>query len=760
MERNTQGKISKIQLFGLIILIVVLAIGAVFGVQFFMSYTQEQLYQESVSQLEEITAQLLEKLNVQLDMQWSYLNKVDAAQREIDSMTAEEIAAFLRKMEEDLTPYGKRMSIYAVDNHGYYYTRDGKQGLWSGAMHLTDADRQSYLTSDWITNENQMVFIHRLQNPCSIGKDSITHFVLLRSMEEVSPYFRSSAFHNKNSIYVVDHNGSKMFADVVQEQLAFSGRNLFRSMSSLVYPHAGSFEACQQQLEEHSFVCTNVEVDGENYYLWMKKLEGYDWSMVFFVPAEEVASSTRTMLASLLQAFLLILAAMAVMALLVGVFVLRFRKNQAVLEVKIRSEEQLSEANHQLEEYNSKLKRAMDATRTAFEAAEEASHSKSDFLANMSHDIRTPMNAIVGMTALIEHNISSPEKVQKYVGKIKQSSNHLLGLINDVLDMSKIESGKTELNAAEFDIEELITQLEDAFRPQMDERMQKFTLTLPEFVHPYLIGDAVRVTQVLNNILSNAVKYTSIGGEIRMEVTETPRDNHKYDKLVFRVTDNGIGMSEDFQQHIFESFTREESSMTNSIQGTGLGMAIVKNLVDLMGGVVHVQSELGKGSTFEVTLEFKVAAEAEQTANANKAAKDEAEYSLQRMHFLCAEDNDLNAEILQELLKLEGADSTVCANGKLVCDAMENAKPGDFDAILMDVQMPVMNGYDATRAIRHGKNPLGQTIPIFAMTANAFSEDIQHSRDAGMDGHLSKPVDMDKLRQMVCDCRKKGRTNP
>ena len=378
----------------------------------------------------------------------------------------------------------------------------------------------------------------------------------------------------------------------------------------------------------------------------------------------------------------------------------------------------------------------------------------------MSHDIRTPMNAIVGMTALIEHNISSPEKVQKYVGKIKQSSNHLLGLINDVLDMSKIESGKTELNAAEFDIEELITQLEDAFRPQMDERMQKFTLTLPEFVHPYLIGDAVRVTQVLNNILSNAVKYTSIGGEIRMEVTETPRDNHKYDKLVFRVTDNGIGMSEDFQQHIFESFTREESSMTNSIQGTGLGMAIVKNLVDLMGGVVHVQSELGKGSTFEVTLEFKVAAEAEQTANANKAAKDEAEYSLQRMHFLCAEDNDLNAEILQELLKLEGADSTVCANGKLVCDAMENAKPGDFDAILMDVQMPVMNGYDATRAIRHGKNPLGQTIPIFAMTANAFSEDIQHSRDAGMDGHLSKPVDMDKLRQMVCDCRKKGRTNP
>ena len=759
MEENTQGKASLPQVLGIVLLLAALLLVSAIGVGYISRYTQEQLYQESVTQLEEITTQLLEKLNLQLDVQWEYLSKVDAVQQTLEITTAEDMGNFLHDMEEALTPVGQRMQIYAVDNHGYYYTNEGKQGVWAGSARLNDMPRQCYLTSDWITNENQMVFVHRLEKPKQIGQDSIMHIVLLRPMDEVTPYFRSSAFHNRNTTYVVDQNGSKMFEDIVQKELTFSGRNLFRSLNTLTYPHAGSFDACREQVERDTFICTDVQVGEESYYLSMKKLSGYDWSMVFFVPIEEVAGSTRTMLSSLLQIFLLVLVILAILTTLSCVFILRFRKNREMLNLKIQSEEKLSEANARLEATNSQLKSAMDATRTAFEAAEEASHSKSDFLANMSHDIRTPMNAIVGMTALIEHNISSPEKVQEYVEKIKTSSNHLLGLINDVLDMSKIESGKTELNAAEFDIEEMINQLEDAFCPQMDERMQTFTVSLPEFVHPYLIGDAVRVTQVLNNILSNAVKYTPIGGEIRMEVTETPRDNHKYDKLVFRIADNGIGMSEDFQQHIFESFTREESSMTNSIQGTGLGMAIVKNLVDLMGGVVHVQSELGKGSTFEVTLEFKVAAEAEQTANANKAAQDETECSLQGMHFLCAEDNELNAEILQELLKLEGATGTICANGKLVYEAMENAKPGDFDAILMDVQMPVMNGYDATRAIRHGKNPLGQTIPIFAMTANAFSEDIQHSRDAGMDGHLSKPVDMAKLKEMVCNCRRARKKN-
>ncbi len=392
----------------------------------------------------------------------------------------------------------------------------------------------------------------------------------------------------------------------------------------------------------------------------------------------------------------------------------------------------------------------------ALSAATEANHAKSDFLANMSHDIRTPMNAIIGIITLIDHDADSLEKVHEYVEKIKGSSQHLLSIINDVLDMSKIESGKTVLNIGEFNLHEIINEIENAFRPQSEARQQTFIIDVPEFKYPWLMGDNVRIMQILNNILSNAVKYTPVGGMISFSVDECPRKSRNYDKLVFRVSDNGIGMSSEFVEHIFESFTREERSVTNAVQGTGLGMAIVKNLVDLMGGAVHVESEQGKGSTFEVTLEFKIAERAQHEADSLPESGEKSNVSLEGIKFLCAEDNELNAEILTELLHMEGAECTICGNGKFVLDEFERSKPGQYDVILMDVQMPIMNGYEATRAIRAGKNPLGATIPIFAMTANAFSEDIQRSYEAGMDGHLSKPVDLDMLKNAIYSLHEVG----
>lgn len=392
----------------------------------------------------------------------------------------------------------------------------------------------------------------------------------------------------------------------------------------------------------------------------------------------------------------------------------------------------------------------------ALNAATEANHAKSDFLANMSHDIRTPMNAIIGIITLIDNNADSLEKVHEYVEKIKCSSQHLLSIINDVLDMSKIESGKTVLNIGEFNLHEIINEIENAFRPQTEARQQTFIIDVPEFKYPWLMGDNVRIMQILNNILSNAVKYTPAGGMVRFSVDERPRKSRNYDKLVFRVSDNGIGMSSEFVEHIFESFTREERSVTNAVQGTGLGMAIVKNLVDLMGGAVHVESEQGKGSTFEVTLEFKIAERAQHEADSLPEGGEKCNVSLEGIKFLCAEDNELNAEILTELLHMEGAECTICGNGKFVLDEFERSKPGQYDVILMDVQMPIMNGYEATRAIRAGKNPLGATIPIFAMTANAFSEDIQRSYEAGMNGHLSKPVDLDMLKNAIYSLHEVG----
>lgn len=377
----------------------------------------------------------------------------------------------------------------------------------------------------------------------------------------------------------------------------------------------------------------------------------------------------------------------------------------AVILVSLRrsriAEANAKEAARQARKLNQKLQESQRELRAALQQAESASLAKTTFLSNVSHDIRTPMNAIVGLASLMENDLQNPGKLQGYIDKLKTASRHLLNLINEILDMSKIESGK-----------------------------------------------ATRLRQVLLNILSNAVKYTGHGGSISLNVEEILRSGH-YARYKFTVTDNGIGMSEAFQKHIYESFSRAENSVTNKVQGTGLGMAITKNIVDMMGGVITLQSQLGKGTRFEVVLDFKICEETVQAAPAVCPAPAQDSPSLHGMRFLCAEDNEINAEILQSLLEMQGASCTICRDGVEVVEKFRTVAPGEYDAILMDVQMPGMDGYEATRMIRSGANPLGRTIPIIAMTANAFAEDVKKSLDAGMNAHLSKPVDLNALEQTL-----------
>lgn len=324
----------------------------------------------------------------------------------------------------------------------------------------------------------------------------------------------------------------------------------------------------------------------------------------------------------------------------------------------------------------------------ALEIAKSANAAKSSFLSNMSHDIRTPMNVIVGLSNLMEHELDNPQKMREYIQKIQTSSNHLLGLINDVLDMSKIESGENRMNIETFDLTEQIREI----------------------------------------------------------------DMLIYAKYRFVITDNGIGMKKEYLEHIFEPFSRQENSVTNRVQGTGLGMAITKNIVDMMSGIIQVESEEGKGSTFEVIFEFRIDKEKEKSSPAqprkNEINSGESDI-LKGKRFLCAEDKELNAEILKALLEMEGAECEICTNGEEIVERFADVREGEFDAILMDVQMPLMNGYEAARAIRPGTNPLGRTIPVIAMTANVFADDIQQSLAAGMNAHISKPMDMGVLRKTV-----------
>ena len=403
----------------------------------------------------------------------------------------------------------------------------------------------------------------------------------------------------------------------------------------------------------------------------------------------------------------------------------------------------------EMEVVNQKLKKAKNVATEALQTAENANKAKTDFLSNMSHDIRTPMNAIIGITSLIRHDAGNKAKVIEYADKIDISSQHLLGIINDVLDMSKIEAGKTVFKYSDFSILDLMQELDTIFHTQIYEKQQTLTIIKENIQHEWVNGDQVHLMQIFSNLLSNAVKYTQEGGEIQFFVEECETKSSVYAKYRFLVSDNGMGMSADFKDTIFDAFTRAESSLTNKIQGTGLGMAITKNLVEAMGGTIDVDSELGQGSCFEVLMDLKIAEDRTVALAAQEETDEQDGNILQGMRFLCAEDNELNAEILMELLKIEGAKCTICENGKEILKAFEQSAPGDYDMILMDVQMPVMNGYEATKAIRRSSHELAKTIPIIAMTANAFSEDIQHSLAAGMTAHVSKPVEMKVLEKTI-----------
>ena len=522
--------------------------------------------------------------------------------------------------------------------------------------------------------------------------------------------------------------------------------------------------------------------------------------------------------------------------------------------------------------------------REALQIAKDANEAKSTFLSNMSHDIRTPMNAVIGFSTLLAREPGNEVKVREYARKISAASNHLLGLINDILDISKIESGKMSIRQSVFSIDELMESVNVVIRPMAGAKKQTFNVNMGKMSHELFVGDKTRINQVLINLLSNAIKYTPDGGEIRFDITDMGSTSTSVEKIRFVVSDNGYGITDEFKKIIFDPFTRAEDSTVNKETGTGLGLAITKNIVNLMGGAIELESEIGVGTTFTVDLPLQLpheetdehfwqhhnisrilvvdddknicegikenmsgsgvgfdAAYSGETAVElvrkeyaagneystiildwqmpgmngldtareirkiipidtpvlfltsydwseietealeidvdgflakpftpmnlkeklievehfkNSVSKEDVKLDLKGMHFLLAEDNELNAEIVTELLKVEGATCDVAENGKTVVDKFTSAPANTYDAVLMDVMMPIMNGYEATKAIRASKHPEALTIPIVAMTANAFVKDVQDALDAGMNAHIAKPINMETLKNTLGSCIK------
>ena len=593
--------------------------------------------------------------------------------------------------------------------------------------------------------------------PCqeyTINGETYTAIGTLYDHSKLDSMLSVKSYNGNAYLFMLDNDGNITYTNQKEDKF-FRNYFLLKHLKGDQAITEEEADSLQKKLDGREQGVELVESD-KPYYLGYCPIENNNTMLICIVEKSVVDNVLRDYQKTIV--FETILMAGFILLLFAGLFYSISRRSLAEqkAEYEKRNNEIQTQAMKEMEESNKKLKKAKDITTEALQTAENANKAKTDFLSNMSHDIRTPMNAIIGMTSLIRHDAGNKAKVIEYADKIDISSQHLLGIINDVLDMSKIEAGKTVFKYTDFSILDFITELNTIFHSQIDEKNQTLTIIKENIRHEWVNGDQVHLMQIFSNLVSNAVKYTQEGGKIQFLVEECETKSSVYAKYRFLVSDNGMGMSADFKDTIFDAFTRAESSMTNKIQGTGLGMAITKNLVEAMGGTIDVESELGQGSCFEVLIDLRIA-EDRFVSSAEQVEKDEpAGNVLKGMRFLCAEDNELNAEILMELLKIEDAECTICENGKRVLEAFEQSAPGDYDMILMDVQMPVMNGYEATKAIRRSSHELAKTIPIIAMTANAFSEDIQHSLAAGMNAHVSKPVEMKVLEKTIRSIKSGG----
>lgn len=714
-------------------------------------YIQDIIYEERLNQMEEVTHQMFQNLEDVIDSHWGRVTEECNYLKAANVQTTDELCRQMKKKYELSAYADHKITLMAVDSEGRYYTQDGYIGLFRDLDYFEDNPEQISFVFDSMTdNQSEMVFLKRLSEPIELQngeeKTTISYFGIAQNMEQLNPYFSCDAYNGNNSVYVLDDNGFKLFNSNQVELI--KGHNVFSVLQNMKYLHNSSFDKTKAELEKKGCSYSNAILDGTEYFYALKRLENAEWTLIFLVPAEYVATNTLR-LVNFVMVFIVIFTVIAAVCVMLGISFVMRRNQQEAIRVE-------RENNARLETVNTELRQAKQAAEEAFQVAQEANRSKSSFLANMSHDIRTPMNAITGITSLLEYDAENEEKVREYAKKIDVSAQHLLGIINDVLDMSKIEAGKTVFKYSDFSILELMQEIQMMFRPQAEGKHQMMVMNHDNIEHEWVNGDKVHMMQIFSNLLSNAVKYTQEGGKIQFLVEEYETKSRAYAKYRFVVSDNGMGMSADFKDTIFDAFTRAESSLTNKIQGTGLGMAITRNLVEAMGGTIDVESELGQGSCFEVFMDLKIAEDRSVALAAQEETDEQDDNILQGMRFLCAEDNELNAEILTELLKIEGAECTICENGEEILKAFEQSAPGDYDMILMDVQMPVMNGYEATKAIRRSSHKLAKTIPIIAMTANAFSEDIQHSLAAGMTAHVSKPVEMKVLEKTIRSIKSGG----
>ena len=701
---------------------IILAIVLASGILFMRNSLMKMTIQERSNQLEEMVTQIQANLDSGLQTHWNLVAGLNNAAQGNHFMNSRDVSDNIAHMENDFCTdlYGCRVML--LDEQGTAYLSDGPAGIWYDISHLLDGEKRHTFVSETDTIDGSfLVFSQELDSPITMGEENVrfTHLVLLKDIQTVKQYYTTQTYGGSAATYIIKKNGTLAYFDADDDDV-IGARNVYKALEEVEYVQGRSFDMIKEQLDRDGIVVANILLNQREYYYCLTALENFDMTLMLLIPADCVAVSTMDMMDSTIRMQTLFVSIMAMLMLLAFFCLVKVQRSSQMVKLEQETNKELNQLRL---------------------VAESANAAKSTFLNNMSHDIRTPMNAIIGFTNIAMKHNPKPE-IKSCLDKISESSEHLLALINDVLDISCIESGKIKYVPAPVDIVEVSDSVLTIMHGCLSNRNITFQTQLEEPQTRYVLTDAVRIREVLVNILGNAVKFTNDGGTVTYAVSYHPGIDDRHINVRYRIADTGIGMSEEFVEHIFDEFSQEEHGARTQYKGTGLGMAITKKYVDLMGGTISVESRKGVGSTFTVELPMEIT----DASIVKRTDYIVDKIDLTGLKVLLAEDNELNAEIAIVQLEELGMQITRACDGDEVVNLFADNPPDTFDIILMDVMMPNKNGYEATKAIRELPNrPDGEAIPIIAMTANAFAEDVQASLDAGMNGHLSKPIVIDEV---------------
>lgn len=722
-KRTFRGAFAMVSV--LLVILIIAFLSVVYSKQI-----QKQFFQERNKNLLNISSKVGDMMNSMITDVWSCLDTMEyqvKKKKEIPGDVLEEWmstiyeSACIKRDNSDrdiLLFFNENNQYYMISEEGYY------QGNWSNLSIFTELNTKDAIYSITLPNvketQNYIMLLREIDDRnVTIDGKQMKYISICINTNDFKECFTVDGFERQNFFYILSADGHRLFR-YEQGDSFIDVFNIFNALEECETLQGSSIREMRDNLINKKNDCSEFLYEGKRYYVSSTALEFKDWFILMFVPTEILASNYDSFLKTTLTFAAVIAVLLIVLFVSMSIiFVLSATDRKMMQQQKI--------ANEKLAE--------------AAKLANVANDAKTEFLSNMSHDIRTPINGIMGMTAIALKE-DNPQKTIDCLKKIQGASNHLMSLINDILDMSRIERGKIEITNSNLNIIRIVEECVSIVYGEMDDRNLEINVNVDEVIHSELFGDDLHLKQVLINIIGNAVKFTPDHGKIWIRIRETGHDSIK-SFFQIEIEDNGIGMKKEFIKDIFKPFSQEASTSRTKYQGTGLGMAITKNIIELMDGSIEVESEYQKGTKFTVYLPFLI------NSRYQERILEKQEKNISGISILLVDDNELNLEVAKELLEAEGAKVTTVWNGKEALDTFEREREGTFDVIIMDIMMPIMDGLEATRRIRQLEKKDAQHIPIIAMTANAFREDIQKSLDAGMNEHISKPVDIETIIMVI-----------